>query len=126
MNTILYAGILALLYLFLSLFVIQGRWKFKVGIGHGESLDLRRRIQVHANFGEYVPFALLVLFFNETSGASATWVHIMGSLLVLGRVLHAVALTKTHAASPGRFIGMNLTFATFLVGGARLLWVYFS
>ncbi len=127
MTTIFYAGILALIYLLLSLFVIRGRWKYKVGIGHGESHELRRRIQVHANFGEYVPFALLILFLNESvAGASAVLIHILGSCLVLGRLLHARGLTRTHQASPERFIGMNLTFATFLVGGARLVWVYLS
>ena len=58
----LYAGILALIYIGLSGYVIQGRFKNKVSLGDNNNADMQKRIRVHGNFAEYVPLALFLIF----------------------------------------------------------------
>ena len=62
MITIIYAGILAIVYAVLTLRVAQGRYKYRVGLGDGGVPELTQRIRVHGNFAEHVPFALLLIF----------------------------------------------------------------
>lgn len=117
--TSLYAGILALFYAFLSLRIPKLRMKHKVGLGDGNIPELQRAVRVHANFAEYIPFALLMLLLLEAQGYSAWFLHIMGLMLVVGRGLHAYGLTQTAGPSPGRFIGSISTF--FCIAAAGLL-----
>ena len=69
--TAFYASLLALLFILLSARVIAQRREAKVEIGHGESAQLLRRMRVHANFAEYVPFALLLMTLAESLRAPA-------------------------------------------------------
>lgn len=55
-----YAAALALLFILLSANVIRGRGQHKVALGSGGMPNLERRVRVHANFAEYVPFTLLL------------------------------------------------------------------
>ena len=82
MITTLYAAILAFLYLGLTLLVIRGRWKFKIGLGDGGNREMERMIRAHGNFAEFVPFALLLLFMLDYSGFSPVMIHILGIMLV--------------------------------------------
>ncbi len=121
--TALYAGLLACLYTILSLYVIKGRGKYRVGIGSGKNEDLNVRIRMHGNFAEYVPLLLVLLFLNEQTQAGALWLHVMGAAIVLGRILHPVGIYMTVGTSLPRLAGMILTLLSLLVGGARLIFV---
>ncbi len=55
--TAFYAALLALLFVFLSVRVIGWRRVKRVELGHGDDSQLLRRMRVHANFAEYVPFS---------------------------------------------------------------------
>ena len=59
--TPIYAGILTLIYIALSIRVIAGRRAAKARIGDGGDILLQRRLRVHANFAEYIPLALLLM-----------------------------------------------------------------
>lgn len=122
--TPLYAGILGLLYLALSFWVIAYRWKFAQGIGDGGHKDLKRIIRVHGNFVEYVPLALILIFFVELAGLSSFYIHVAGSLLVLARLSHAFGLSRHHGTSLGRFVGTVLTFALIAFLSVYLLSVF--
>ena len=64
--TALYAGLLAPLFLLLSVRVIRQRRGAKVAVrGDGGDAMLLRRMRVHANFAEYVPLALLLMALAE-------------------------------------------------------------
>ncbi len=126
MITTLYAALLALLYIVLAAAVIRARYKYRVGIGDGGNEALARIVRVHGNFAEYVPFTLLLLFFVDDGGASPVLVHVLGGMLVAGRVLHAIGLGRAEGQSFGRLVGMVLTFAVILVCAALLLWRYFA
>ena len=56
-----FAAVFAVFFVFLSINVIRARQQHKVGIGTGRNKSVERAIRVHANFAEYVPFALLLI-----------------------------------------------------------------
>jgi len=104
-----------LIYIGLSINIIRLRRRFKIGIGSGENELLAKAIRVHGNFSEYVPLAVILLACYEINGASAIMVHAVGSILVLGRVLHSIGLNKTVGVSQQRVFGMLSTFLVILV-----------
>ena len=114
--TAFYAGVLGLLYLVLSLRVVQQRQR---GIPLGDRGDPRmlRVIRGHANFAEYVPLILVMMLMLELGHTSRYLLHALGIVLVAGRVLHGYALCFTARFRAGRLWGATLTFAVLLVAG---------
>ena len=108
--TAFYASLLALLFVFLSFRVIGWRRLVKVEIGHGEDNQLLRRMRVHANFAEYVPFTLLLMAMAESMTAPRPLIHLVGLLLISGRLMHAYGLSQTPHILRYRVWGMMLTF----------------
>ena len=117
----LYAALCGLMFLFFSVRVVQGRVAFKIDIGDGNNEEMRRRIRVHANFAEYVPLALILLYAVQQAGFSVWIVHALGVVLILARVFHAVGLGTTTGVSPGRLVGASATFAVLFFGGVLSL-----
>ena len=122
-TTALYAGVLALLYVFLSFRVIFMRRSARVEIGTGESKELLRRTRVHANFAEYAPYALLLMGLAESLQARPLTLHVAGATLLAGRVMHAYGLSQTPHIMPLRGGGMVLTFTSLLTGAAACIWL---
>jgi uncharacterized protein len=121
--TPLYAGLLALFYLVLSARVISRRRGAKISLGDGGDAQLQRRARAHGNFAEYAPFALLLIALLEIGGTTPSWLlHALGLGLLVGRLLHGIALSFTEHWFPGRFFGVILTFLVLLVAGVLLLW----
>ena len=116
---LLYAALLGLILIYLSYRVVSYRVKYKIGIGDGGNTKLARAIRVQGNFVEYVPVALLLIFFVELVGFSAWLVHVLGITLLGGRVWHAQGLGATSGASRGRFIGTFSSWVT--IGAAAIL-----
>ena len=108
--TALYASFLALLFVFLSFRVIGWRRLVKVEIGHGDDNQLLRRMRVHANFAEYVPFTLLLMAMAESMTAPRPLIHLVGLILIAGRLMHAYGLSQTPHILRYRVWGMMLTF----------------
>lgn len=120
--TLITAGLLGLLLLTLSGYVIAGRVRFRIGLGDGGNEQMRQRIRVQANFIEYVPIALILLMLVETSAIGPRWLPgALGALLVAGRLWHAQGLLAKSGTSPGRFGGTNLTMAVILVAALAVL-----
>ena len=117
--TALYASLLAVLFLFLSVRVIGWRRQQRVEIGHGEDVQLLRRMRVHANFAEYAPFTLLLMALAENLGPPHVLVHLVGLTLLAGRTMHAYGLSQTPHILKYRVWGMTLTFAA--VGIAAMI-----
>jgi uncharacterized protein len=113
--TAIYAGLLTLLLLYLSVRVIGVRQAGKVEIGHGDNHQLLRRIRVHANFVEYTPYALILIGLLESLKAPGMMLHMLGATLLVGRLLHAYALSQTPHILPMRVLGMALTFGVLAV-----------
>lgn len=119
--TPLYAGLLAIWFLVLSIRVIQRRQSGKINLGDGGDASMLRRIRAHGNFAEYVPLILLMMGLLELRHASIYVLHALGATLLLARVLHGIALSFTEKWFQGRFVGTLLTFI--LLGAAGVMCV---
>ena len=108
--TAFYAALLALFFVFLSIRVIGWRRLKSVELGHGEDSQLLRRMRVHANFAEYVPFTLLLMAIAESMTAPHPLIHVAGLILIAGRLMHAYGLSQTPHILRLRVGGMILTF----------------
>ncbi len=116
---LLYTGLHALLLIALSWNVVRLRQRHEVGIGTGSVHALERAVRVQANFCEYVPLALLLLALIEFGSNVPAWVlHVLGLALLVGRVAHALGLTRSAGASRARVIGTLLTWIVLVLGAA--------
>jgi len=61
--TPLYAAILGLVFVILSFRTLLLRRKLKIPIGYGDQPILIRAAAEHSNFADYVPLALILVFF---------------------------------------------------------------
>lgn len=123
--TPLYLALAAIMLVVLSLRIIFLRKKFRAGLGDKNEPSLKKAIRAHGNFTEYVPLALLMLVALEWSGVPSLYLHLLGSCLLCGRVLHAWGVSQQHEILIWRLCGMILTFLCLLVS-ALLLFVHFS
>jgi len=122
--TACYAALLALFFVFLSFRVIGWRRVKQVELGHGDDNQLLRRMRVHANFAEYVPFTLLLMAMAESMAAPRAPIHLAGLILIAGRLIHAYGLSQTPHILRFRVSGMILTF--FALSLAALLCLFLS
>lgn len=113
--TPLYAGLIGLLFVLLSVLVIAARFKTNVSLGDGGEKLLIRRIRVQANCAEYAPLGLILLGMAELQGAPGWVVHLLGLMLLMGRVLHAAGFGRVPEIMPMRSVGMVLTFAMLIL-----------
>jgi uncharacterized membrane protein YecN with MAPEG domain len=117
----LYAAILGLLFVALSVRTIRVRRRFRVGVGDGGNPALLRAMRVHSNFAEYVPIALILLALVEMGGASPLMIHGLGACLVAGRVSHAFGVSHDKENYRFRVAGMALTFFVLVAASITLL-----
>jgi uncharacterized membrane protein YecN with MAPEG domain len=108
--TAFYGSLLGFVFLFLSARVVAWRRQQRIEIGDGEDRQLLRRMRVHGNFAEYVPFALLLMALAESMSPPRPFLHLTGVVLLLGRLLHAYGLSQTPQIASFRLWGMMLTF----------------
>jgi len=115
--SLFYTSLLVILYLVLSLRVVALRRRYHVGVGTGGHERLELAMRAHANFAEYVPLALLMMLGLELGGTTPDGLlHLLGLMLVAGRVLHGlVGLNLSAGTSPGRFLGTLLTWLMLIV-----------
>ena len=116
-NTLITAGMLGVIYAFLAATVIRLRVKSRVSLGHGGNPELEARIRAHGNFGEYVPFILILMGFVELAGGSPAVLMASGIALVALRVLQAIGIWKRVTPQPLRIAG---------TAGTLFLLVYYS
>ena len=114
--TPIYAGVLALMFVVLSFRGIGRRRAAQVRVGDGSDILLQRRLRVHGNFAEYVPIALVLMLLLELQGKSDIVIHVVGALLIIGRVMHAIGLGREPDLMRCRVLGMVLTFIALIVG----------
>lgn len=120
----LYAALLALLYVVLSVRTLQLRRRLRIAIGDAGSTEMLRAMRVHSNFAEYVPLSLLLVYFTELSDAPSVLVHALGVCLLVGRLSHAFGVSQPKENFKFRVFGMALTFTALGVSSAYLLLLY--
>lgn len=120
-TTSIYAVLLTLLFLALSLRAMLGRRRARVPFGDGTSEELRRPLRAHANFAEYTPLALILMGLLELQGAGAIVLNVIGLLLLAGRLAHAYGIGRIPEHHPARAIGMGLTLLSMILSCLALL-----
>jgi uncharacterized membrane protein YecN with MAPEG domain len=121
-----YTALNAFIMLVLSILVVRARVVTQTEIGDGGKPAMAGPRRAHANNTEYVPMALLLMWGLTTPLGSSIWlIHGVGAPLTLGRILHAIGLTRSTGVSTLRFLGMILTWIAFIVGIAGLFWGVF-
>ena len=113
--TPLYAALLTLAFVWLSLNVIKLRQRYKISLGDGNNPALRAAISAQANAAQYMPFALILLLLLELNHAHALLLHGIGLTFLAARIIHARGIQTSHI--PTRVRGMQLTLFT-LIGSA--------
>ena len=111
--TPLYAGILTLWFVVLSIRVMNLRGD--VPFGDSGDIAITRVIRAQANFAEYVPLALLLMGFLEVTRYSIYLLHALGVILVVARLLHGLALSFGWQPRFGRVTGAGLTVLVLLI-----------
>ncbi|WP_421993780.1 MAPEG family protein [Roseococcus sp.] len=119
--TSLFAGLLGVLLLLLSLLVIRARMKARTSFGFGEDPRLLRAIRAQANFVEYAPMTLLLLLLLEASGTAPGLLYILGGATMGGRILHALGISPEPERLILRQLGMLLTFGALGFSAGLLL-----
>ncbi|MCL9777413.1 MAPEG family protein [Vibrio methylphosphonaticus] len=112
MVTALYASLLAVLMIWLSVQVIKQRRSNQVAYADGGVEGLQIARSAHGNAVDYIPITLILMALVEFNGAPLLWVHIMGCAFIIGRVLHAHGILSKKFK--GRVLGMQLTLAVML------------
>lgn len=118
-----WAGLLLIVLLALSGLVVRERRRHGVAIGDAGVPELVRAQRAFGNAVEYVAPGMGALAVLAVAGAPAAAVHIIGGCLFAGRVIHGATLSRDAGPSPGRTVGMALTW-TALIGAAAALLVY--
>lgn len=121
--TLLFASLHVLLMVALLVRISRHRHGHKIGLGDGGDLVLSRKVRVHGNFIEHAPIALLMLGLLELCGLPAIWLWVLGSVLLLGRIMHAAGLSRTGGYSVGRFWGTAMTWLALLLMALAGVWI---
>jgi len=119
-----YAALLALVFVGLSVRTLLLRRNLQIAVGDQGNPEMLRAMRVHANFAEYVPFTLLLIFMLEIQGTYAALVHLLCLSLLVGRLVHAYGVSKAAEDFRFRVAGMAMTFAALVGAAVCLLVVY--
>ena len=124
-TTGLYAGILALLALYLGSIPGRMRGKLKISVGDGGYPDMVLAMRRHANFVEWVPLTIVLIAMLEINGAPKMAIHGFGAALVVFRICHAIGLQKETMNVPTRIIGAGGTAILMLAASIWLIVMFF-
>ncbi len=120
--TALYAGILAFILTWLSFKAGMMRGKTGISVGDGGNVSMLEAMRRHANAVEYVPLALILLAALELNGAGSTFLHVLGIVLVISRIAHAIGLKADHIGHPLRAVGAGGTTLVIVVAAGTAVW----
>jgi hypothetical protein len=125
--TFITTGILGFLYLIHTVRVISARSADGgPALGAGGSEAIERKIRTHANFAEYIPLLLFILFLLESHGIANKYLLVYASLLIIGRIIHAYGLLPVGGILWARIVGMIMTITALVLGCATLLLLGFN
>lgn len=113
---------LTVIFLWLSFRVIRYRRAERIPLGSGGDAKLERAIRAHANFAEFVPFAILLLILAEWGGAWPWLLHALGALLVAARLSHGLGLVQDPEDYRFRVFGMMGTFSVMGIAALASFW----
>jgi uncharacterized protein len=109
-----YAAPIVVLYIYLSIRVLQYRRGNRIAFGDKGDPQLLQRIRAHGNCAEYAPLGLLLILMAELAGAGVA-LHLAGVLLVVGRLTHGIGLAHFPRVILCRVVGLISTFTAYLI-----------
>lgn len=123
--TLMYTGIFAIFALVLSFRAGSFRGKSGISVLFGDppNMELAERVRVHQNFLEYVPIMLILMGLIEANGGSSMFLYVVGDLLIIARIAHAIGLKHDNMAHKGRAIGAGGTALITLVTAVYGIWL---
>ncbi len=123
--TLLYASFFTLFALVLSFRAgsFRGNAQISVLFGEPPNMELAQRVRVHQNFLEYVPLILILFGLLEASGVSRMFLYVMGDLLIVARIAHAIGLRHDNIQHIGRLVGAGGTALITVVTAGYGLWL---
>ena len=116
-----WTALLLILMMTLSVLTVRQRQAHKVPIGHGDMPSVEAAVRAFGNASEYIPAGIGALAVLAIAGASPLIVHVIGGLLFVGRVAHAVGMSRTTGLSAGRVAGMTFTWLAYVFAAVALL-----
>jgi uncharacterized membrane protein YecN with MAPEG domain len=121
----MYASIFAIFALALSFGAGAARGKSGLSVMFGQpaNMELVEKVRRHQNFLEYVPMFLIVFAAIEISGGKEMFLYIVGDLLIVCRIAHAIGLKHDNMGHIGRLIGAMGTALLTLVTASYGLWI---
>jgi len=122
----LWSALLLILMVVLSALVVRKRRGLRIGAGDGGDQGLLQAMRAFGNAAEYIPAGIAVLVLLVVLKASYYLIHVIGLLLVLGRLAHALGLSTSTGVTPGRMVGMILTYIAYLAAAVSLLLFAFA
>jgi uncharacterized membrane protein YecN with MAPEG domain len=117
----LWVGLHLILLLVLSGLVVRQRRAHGVVLGDDNIPELTQAVRAFGNATEYVPGGLIAIAVLALAGATPMVVHAMGLTLFVGRVAHAVGLSRHGGSSVLRSAGVIATWLAYILGGVALL-----
>ena len=123
-TTALYSCLIAILYIILETRVSITRGKTNISIHAGESVELGERIRQHGNLTEHAPIALILLGLVEMNNASPVWLHSIGGILLVARILHPFGVKADNLGLMPRLIGAVGTTVSMVIAIVFLMWSY--
>jgi uncharacterized membrane protein YecN with MAPEG domain len=122
--TALYAGLAGVLLVVLAALVSLKRRRHGIGLGDGDNRELQRAIRAHGNAVEWLVPAVLLLLVADLNRAGPVLLHLCGLAIVVGRVLHAIGLSRSGGPSFGRMMGSALSWGAVAVLAVWNVWAF--
>jgi uncharacterized membrane protein YecN with MAPEG domain len=116
------AALLTIIQIGLMFSVIKMRGDAGIVIGSGGNEGLERRIRAHGNFIENVPTFLVCLMLIELMVGSTLLVALLGGVVLVARLAHAIALSANSGVTAGRLVGTVGTVIPMLVAAGYLVY----
>jgi uncharacterized membrane protein YecN with MAPEG domain len=107
--TLFYGGLLGLLLVVLS-FNMMKSWVSSGTRGTSNDTALRRAEALVDSFTDYVPLAIVLMGLAEANSTPPFALHMLGSILVIARLMHAFGSNFVKSADILRFLGAQLTY----------------
>lgn len=120
--TALYAALLALVAFGLGFHVGRVRGAKGVSLGDGGDKALLEAMRRQMHFVENVPLILVLMALVELNGAPKAWLHALGVLLLVARIVHPFGLSADKLMLPARVVGMAGTMLTLVALTTIALW----
>ena len=114
-----YAGAMSLFLIILSWRIVNLRNLQKGKMNEEDHSAMAAATRAQGNLVEYLPTALLLLFFVEILEFRSEIVHGLGLLLIIARIMHIKGLNDPSGKSTLRKLGTRLTWV--MMGAASLL-----